>query len=116
MTYEELNTALCEKMFAVQQKYRDWLLRHCLIFRIHPASLMKTDAHILDEDRKVNAQKFESAFYSNPDLRGVRPPEEPKAEPAQAPIDLVGLVEQLQKSPELAATLAALIAAQPANK
>ena len=25
-------------------------------------------AHILDEDRKVNAQKFETAFYSNPDL------------------------------------------------
>ena len=73
-------------------------------------------AHILDEDRKVNAQKFESAFYSNPDLRGVRPPEEPKEEKAAAPIDLVGLVEQLQKSPELAATLAALIAAQPANK
>lgn len=73
-------------------------------------------AHILDEDRKINAQKFESAFYSNPDLRGVRPPEEPKAEREQAPIDLAGLVEQLQKSPELAAALAALIAAQPANK
>lgn len=73
-------------------------------------------AHILDEDRKINAQKFESAFYSNPDLRNVRPPEEPKAEPAQAPIDLAGLVEQLQKSPELAATLAALIAAQSATK
>lgn len=73
-------------------------------------------AHILDEDRKINAQKFESAFYSNPDLRGVRPPEEPKAEGEQTPIDLAGLVEQLQKSPELAATLAALIAAQPANK
>ena len=23
-------------------------------------------AHILDEDRKINAQKFESAFYANP--------------------------------------------------
>lgn len=31
-------------------------------------------AHILDEDRKINAQKFESAFYANPDLRSVRPP------------------------------------------
>ena len=33
-------------------------------------------AHILDEDRKVNAQKFEDAFYAsaNPDLRTVRPP------------------------------------------
>lgn len=73
-------------------------------------------AHILDEDRKINAQKFESAFYSNPDLRNVRPPEEPKAEPEQASIDLAGLVEQLQKSPGIAATLAALIAAQPATK
>lgn len=74
-------------------------------------------AHILDEDRKVNAQKFETAFYSNPDLRGVRPPAEPK-EPEPAPIDLAGLVEQLQKSPELASALAALIAqqAQPANR
>ena len=31
-------------------------------------------AHILDEDRKINAQKFESAFYANPNLREVRPP------------------------------------------
>ena len=30
-------------------------------------------AHILDEDRKINAQKFESAFYANPNLRAVRP-------------------------------------------
>lgn len=28
-------------------------------------------AHILDEDRKINAQKFEMAFYSNPDMRQV---------------------------------------------
>ena len=66
-------------------------------------------AHILDEDRKVNAQKFEAAFYSNPDLRGVRSPQEPKA-PKAVPIDLASLVEQLQKSPELANALAALIA------
>jgi integrase len=71
-------------------------------------------AHILDEDRKINAQKFESAFYSNPDLRNVRPPEEPKAEQTAAPIDLAGLVEQLQKSPELAGALYALISSQPA--
>ena len=31
--------------------------------------ITKVYAHILDEDRKINAQKFESAFYSNPDLR-----------------------------------------------
>ena len=71
-------------------------------------------AHILDEDRKVNAQKFETAFYANPDLRGVRPPEEPKAEPAA--LDLASLVEQLQKSSELAKTLAALISAQTGGK
>ncbi|WP_441299914.1 site-specific integrase [Breznakia sp. PFB1-11] len=35
----------------------------------------KVYAHILDEDRKVNALKFETAFYSNPDLRNVHPPE-----------------------------------------
>lgn len=68
-------------------------------------------AHILDEDRKVNAQKFETAFYANPDLRGVRPPEEPKqTEPAS--LDLASLVEQLQRSPELAQALASLISAQ----
>ena len=71
-------------------------------------------AHILDEDRKVNAQKFETAFYANPDLRNVRPPEEPKAEPAA--LDLASLVEQLQKSPELAKTLAALISAQTGGR
>ena len=66
---------------------------------------------ILDEDRKVNALKFETAFYSNPDLHDVRPLAEPK-EPATATLDLASLVEQLQKSPELASALAALIAAQ----
>ena len=72
-------------------------------------------AHILDEDRKINAQKFESAFYAKPDLRNVRPPEEPaKSEPAT--LDLESLVEQLQKSPELASALAALIAAQAPAK
>lgn len=71
--------------------------------------------HLLDEDRKVNAQKFETAFYAKPDLRNVRPPEEPvKSEPAT--LDLESLVEQLQKSPELASALAALIAAQAPAK
>ena len=72
-------------------------------------------AHILDEDRKINAQKFESAFYANPDLRSVRPPEEPK-EPVPATLDLEALVEQLRKSPELANTLAALLASAPSEK
>ena len=28
-------------------------------------------AHILDEDRKVNAQRFEAGFYVRTDLRGM---------------------------------------------
>ena len=51
--------------------------------------------NILDEDRKINAQKFESAFYANPDLRSVRPRRKPK-EPAPATLDLEALVEQLR--------------------
>lgn len=72
-------------------------------------------AHILDEDRKISAQKFESAFYANPDLCSVRPPEEPK-ESAPATLDLEALVEQLRKSPELANTLAALLVSAPSEK
>ena len=72
-------------------------------------------AHILDEDRKINAQKFESAFYANPNLRAVRPPEEPK-EPAPATLDLEALVEQLRQSPELINTLAALLSAAPGGR
>lgn len=73
--------------------------------------ITKVYAHILDEDRKINAQKFESAFYANPDLRNVKPPQ---AQPQAQTIDLAALIEQLQKSPELASTLAALIAGQKA--
>ena len=36
-------------------------------------------AHILDEERRINAQKFEAAFYANPDMhkveQGLRQPE-----------------------------------------
>ena len=61
-------------------------------------------AQILDEDRKVNAQKFESMFYANPDLRNVTPPPEPTGR-----LDLAGLIDQLQRSPELASALARII-------
>lgn len=74
--------------------------------------ITKVYAHILDEDRKINAQKFESAFYAvNRDLRNVQPPQE---QPQTATLDLAALIDQLQKSPELAQTLAALIAGQKA--
>ena len=74
--------------------------------------ITKVYAHILDEDRKINAQKFESAFYAvNRDLRNVQPPQE---QPQAATLDLAALIDQIQKSPELAQTLAALIAGQKA--
>ena len=63
-------------------------------------------AHILDEDRKVNAQKFEQAFYAKPDLRNSHPPEE------KQPIDIPLLIEQLKSSPELAKALVSLISEQ----
>mgnify|MGYP000466421055 CR=1 FL=1 len=82
---------------------------------IQKANEFKSSIWVEVEDRKINAQKFESAFYANPDLRSVRPPEEPK-EPAPATLDLEALVEQLRKSPELANTLAALLVSAPSEK
>lgn len=68
---------------------------------------------ILDEDRKINAQKFEASFYSNPDLRTVRAPQEQKnfSQPQvpQATSDFATLLLQLQQKPELISSLAALI-------
>ncbi|NCB32754.1 MAG: hypothetical protein EOM64_02535 [Erysipelotrichia bacterium] len=73
--------------------------------------ITKVYAHILDEDRKVNVQKFESAFCScaNTDSRKVTAP--PKSEKATE-IDLNALIEQLKQSPELAHTLAELVNAK----
>ena len=71
--------------------------------------ITKIYAHILDEDRKVNAQKFESAFYANPDLRSVRAPQEEKTQPV---LDAQTLLSQLQQSPELLSNLTSLILAQ----
>ena len=66
-------------------------------------------AHILDEDRKVNAMKFEQAFYNiNADLRSIRAPQEEQ----QPSLDVATLIEQLQKSPELLQTLSQLISAK----
>ena len=65
-------------------------------------------AHILDEGRKVNSQKFESAFYANPDLRTVKAP----AEPQQPALDLSALAAQLQQSSEFFQAVAGLISKQ----
>ena len=58
----------------------------------------------------VNAQKFETAFYSNPDLRAVKPPESP-----ESVLELDHLIEQLRRSPGLKKTVSQLIAANEFN-
>jgi hypothetical protein len=55
-------------------------------------------AHILDEDRKVNAVKMEQAFYAgkaNPDLHNIRPP----ATDEDGALDLELLIEKLRSAP-----------------
>ena len=57
-------------------------------------------AHILDEDRKVNAQHFEPGFYAKADLRGLG--QSFRTQPAQQPgMDIVQLLVQLQQNPAL---------------
>lgn len=64
--------------------------------------ITKVYAHILDEDRRINAQKFETAFY-NTDLRDVRPTQ------TNENMHINTLIEQLKESPELIETLAKLL-------
>lgn len=73
--------------------------------------ITKVYAHILDEDRKINAQKFESAFYSNPDLRQSKPPQTQSETPT---VDINLLIEQLKNSPELANMLASILSGEKA--
>lgn len=69
-------------------------------------------AHILDEDRKINAQKFETAFYAKPDLRKVEERESQRKTEEKTAIDAADLLEQLKQSPELLAAIASLINSQ----
>lgn len=56
-------------------------------------------AHILDEDRKINAQKFEIAFYANPDMRSIEQTIRKKTEvPMQ---DSETLLKQIESTPDL---------------
>ena len=80
-----------------------WIIYWIDGFHAEIEMITKVYAHILDEDRKINAQKFDSAFYSNPDLRQVKAPQ------AQG-ISAEQLLSQLKESPELASALAQLLA------
>ena len=94
------------------------LLRMALFFLNYPvrisqkscrATVTEVYAHILDEERKINAQKFEVAFYANPDMRRVEQElNPPKPEPAPD-LNLQSLLAQLQENPELARQLKALL-------
>ena len=66
-------------------------------------------SHILDEDRRSNAELFEQAFYSGHGAEGVPQEEVKKEEPAAAPtgIDPVTLAKILA-NPEMANLLKAL--------
>lgn len=77
-------------------------------------------SHILDEDRKNNAAKFEEAFYQKNDpskltdndspLAAVLPFEAPqKKEPTADSSDASKLIELLKNSPELAAELLRMV-------
>ena len=66
-------------------------------------------AHILDEDRKVNAQKFEAAFYARADMR---PAEQKIAASRQSNTQnqsIQQIIATLQANPEILSQLATLI-------
>ena len=71
-----------------------------------PDMVTEVYSHILDEDRKINAQRFEAGFYANPDMRGV---ERSIRQKTPIPTALDGLVKQIQENPELAKILKNLI-------
>ena len=77
----------------------------------HAQSDMVTDlyAHILDEDRKLNAQRFEINFYANPNMQEVERKISKPASPQGTSLDLQQLFSQLQQNPEVLGQLAALL-------
>lgn len=77
----------------------------------HAQASMVTEvyAHIIDEERKINAQKFETAFYANPDMRIVERQLQPPIQKESSEVDLQQLLTQLKENPELANQLKALL-------
>ena len=78
---------------------------------MYAQSDMVTDLyeHILDEDRKLNAQRFEINFYANPNMQEVER-EITKPMPSQGTgLDFQQLFSQLQQNPEVLSQLAALL-------
>ena len=62
-------------------------------------------AHVLDEDRKMNAQKFERAFYAKPDLREI------KVEQSRTDDEVLNdLIAEIKSKPDLHNMLIKLLA------
>ena len=73
-----------------------------------PDMVTEVYAHILDEDRKVNAQRFEAGFYARADLRGLE--QSFHTQIAQQPgADIAQLLVQLQQNPQLVTLLNGLL-------
>lgn len=66
-------------------------------------------AHILDEDRKVNAQRFENAFYAQPSLHRAQ---NMPTEISPNTVDTAALISQLSGSPDFVNALASMILSQ----
>ena len=73
-----------------------------------PDMVTEVYAHILDEDRKVNAQRFEVSFDARADLRGLE--QSFHTQIAQQPgADIAQLLVQLQQNPQLVTLLNGLL-------
>ena len=73
-----------------------------------PDMVTEVYAHILDEDRKVNAQRFEAGFYARADLRGLE--QSFHSQIVQQPgADIAQLLAQLQQNPQLVTLLNGLL-------
>lgn len=66
-------------------------------------------AHILDEDRKVNAQRFENAFYAQPSLHRAQ---NVPTDISSNTVDTAALISQLSGSPDFVNALASMILSQ----
>ena len=73
-----------------------------------PDMVTEVYAHILDEDRKVNAQRFEAGFYARADLRGMEQSFRSENAPQQG-LEVAQLLLQLQQNPELLTLLNTLL-------
>lgn len=73
-----------------------------------PDMVTEVYSHILDEDRRVNAQRFEAAFYANPDMREREQQLRAQAS-QQQPQDMAELIRILNGNPALTSMLVGIL-------